>query len=227
MKNVKGITLIALVITIVVLIILAGVAISLSLGENGIFNKAKFATEEYANEQAKEETEIGKVSNEIDTIVNNSRQTEPSGSIDITRNGTYDVTNYATANVNVADNFYAPQIYSSSGFVSTSAAATYYTQAINVPEKVNEVYLFSITTSTYGSAAPVITGDIIQNTEQKDRFAKSISGVISETTFEYCIKTSGNAGTITVKMNSNGKGQHWGRLIVFFNNNVSEIETNN
>jgi len=70
MKNVKGITLIALVITIVVLIILAGVAISLSLGENGIFNKAKFATEEYANEQAREEAEIAKYSNDIDTIVN-------------------------------------------------------------------------------------------------------------------------------------------------------------
>ena len=39
----KGITLVALVITIVVLIILAGVAINLSLGENGIFNKAKEA----------------------------------------------------------------------------------------------------------------------------------------------------------------------------------------
>jgi len=69
MKNEKGITLIALVITIVVLIILAGVVISLSLGENGIFNKAKYATEEYANEQAREEAEIAKVSNEIDGYV--------------------------------------------------------------------------------------------------------------------------------------------------------------
>ena len=45
MKN-KGITLIALVITIIVLIILAGVSINLTLGENGIFNKAKYAKEE-------------------------------------------------------------------------------------------------------------------------------------------------------------------------------------
>jgi len=65
MKNNKGITLIALVITIVVLIILAGVAISLSLGENGIFNKAKLATESYANEQAKEEAEIAEMTGEI------------------------------------------------------------------------------------------------------------------------------------------------------------------
>ena len=43
MKQQKGITLVALVITIVVLIILAGVAISLTLSDNGIFNKAKSA----------------------------------------------------------------------------------------------------------------------------------------------------------------------------------------
>ncbi len=40
-KKNKGITLIALVITIVVLIILAGVLINITLGENGIFNRAK------------------------------------------------------------------------------------------------------------------------------------------------------------------------------------------
>jgi len=74
MKNMKGITLIALVITIVVLIILAGVAISLSLGENGIFNKAKYATEEYANEQAREEMEIAKTTNQIDSLVGGTRQ---------------------------------------------------------------------------------------------------------------------------------------------------------
>ena len=70
MKRNKGITLIALVITIVVLIILAGVAISLSIGENGIFNKA-----EYANEQAREETEIGKISNDIDILSNRGQVT--------------------------------------------------------------------------------------------------------------------------------------------------------
>ena len=47
-KN-RGITLIALVITIVVLLILAGVSIAMLTGENGILNQAK---------KAKEETEI-------------------------------------------------------------------------------------------------------------------------------------------------------------------------
>ena len=50
-KKIKGITLIALVITIIVLLILAGVTIATLTGENGILTQA---------EKAKDETEIGK-----------------------------------------------------------------------------------------------------------------------------------------------------------------------
>lgn len=66
MKQQKGITLIALVITIVVLIILAGVAISLTLTDNGIFNRAKQGRDMYSNAAGKESDEI----NQIDTLVN-------------------------------------------------------------------------------------------------------------------------------------------------------------
>ncbi len=54
----KAITLIALVITIVILIILAGVAVNLSLGENGIFNRAKIAREQYKMAEVKEKIEL-------------------------------------------------------------------------------------------------------------------------------------------------------------------------
>ena len=43
LKNKKGITLVALVVTIVVLLILAGVSINLVLGNNGIIVKAREA----------------------------------------------------------------------------------------------------------------------------------------------------------------------------------------
>ena len=43
MKNNKGITLIALVITIIVLLILAGITIAMLTGENGLLNKANGA----------------------------------------------------------------------------------------------------------------------------------------------------------------------------------------
>ena len=40
-KEIKGITIISLVVTIVVLLILAGVSISTLVGENGIVDNAK------------------------------------------------------------------------------------------------------------------------------------------------------------------------------------------
>ena len=46
LKNNKGITLIALVITIIVLLILAGVSIAMLTGENGILNQADRAGDE-------------------------------------------------------------------------------------------------------------------------------------------------------------------------------------
>jgi len=71
MKN-RGITLISLVITIVILIILAGVAIN-TLVNNGIIDKAKTATQEYKNAQDYEETQIAKYSNDINNYVTGNR----------------------------------------------------------------------------------------------------------------------------------------------------------
>ena len=58
MKKNKGITLVALVITIIILIILAGVSINLVLGKYGIVNRASSGTETYSEKQAKEKLEI-------------------------------------------------------------------------------------------------------------------------------------------------------------------------
>ena len=58
MKNNKGITLIALVVTIIVLLILAGVSIAMLTGQNGILNKASDAGEETAVANAKEKVTL-------------------------------------------------------------------------------------------------------------------------------------------------------------------------
>ena len=64
--NNKGITLIALVITILVLLILAGVAISMVVGNNGIINKTTTAVEEHRNSSAEEEIALAWASCEVD-----------------------------------------------------------------------------------------------------------------------------------------------------------------
>lgn len=60
-KKNGGITLIALVVTIVVLLILAGVSISMLGGENGIITQAN---------KAKENTRGGEVKEEVDMAAN-------------------------------------------------------------------------------------------------------------------------------------------------------------
>ena len=54
LRNQRGITLIALVVTIIVLIVLAGIAISMTIGENGIFTKAREAKRLQITAEAKE-----------------------------------------------------------------------------------------------------------------------------------------------------------------------------
>ena len=54
MRNQKGITLIALVITIIVLLILAGVSIAMLTGENGILTQATNASADTKVAEAKE-----------------------------------------------------------------------------------------------------------------------------------------------------------------------------
>ena len=64
----SGITLISLVVTIVVLLILAGITISLVFGENGIIKKAQEAANKTEQETEKEQTEL----NKIDNFINNA-----------------------------------------------------------------------------------------------------------------------------------------------------------
>ena len=53
-----GITLIALVVTIIVLIILAGVSISMIVGDNGIITQAENAKKETQKAEVKEKAQI-------------------------------------------------------------------------------------------------------------------------------------------------------------------------
>ncbi len=56
--NSNAITLIALVITIILMLILAGVVISLTIGEKGLINTAKYAVQKNSEETAREKLEL-------------------------------------------------------------------------------------------------------------------------------------------------------------------------
>ena len=64
-KQVKGITLIALVVTIIVLLILAGIALNLTIGQNGIFSRAEKAANTWRNAGTNEQLALGELGNWI------------------------------------------------------------------------------------------------------------------------------------------------------------------
>lgn len=67
-----GITMISLVITIIVLIILASIVINLSIGDSGIFKRAKQARDKYLNSQEAEENGINNLSLQITNMLDNN-----------------------------------------------------------------------------------------------------------------------------------------------------------
>ena len=69
LKNQRGITLVALVITIIVLIILATVAITFAFVNNGLVTRAEDAKAYYANDTKYTEHSITNVEAYIDTLI--------------------------------------------------------------------------------------------------------------------------------------------------------------
>ena len=64
-KKERGITLIALIVTIVILLILSGVSIAILTGKNGVINQAKDAKEKYKQSSSNEEIGLNELSKEL------------------------------------------------------------------------------------------------------------------------------------------------------------------
>ena len=65
----KGITLISLVITIIVLLILAGITINLTIGQDGIITRAQEAGRNYQNAAEYEQEQIAEFTNQAENII--------------------------------------------------------------------------------------------------------------------------------------------------------------
>lgn len=101
-KNNKGITLIALVVTIIVLIILAGISISLVLGNNGIITKTKDAKEDTVISQEKEQVELAYISAAVKKLGDNVDKDDLQEELDASvGNNKTDVTNDEDDTLNV------------------------------------------------------------------------------------------------------------------------------
>ena len=89
-KQNRGITLIALIITIIVLLILAGVTINLTLGENGIFKTAENAGKNYTQAEQEELEGLANFENTINNIIGGTGNSTPVGTGSLTPGKRYD-----------------------------------------------------------------------------------------------------------------------------------------
>ena len=77
MRNIKekrGITLIALAVTIVIILILAGVTIDAVFSDDGIINKAKEAANAMNNAVANDKTSLNELFNELNDVMSGWRK---------------------------------------------------------------------------------------------------------------------------------------------------------
>ncbi len=69
-KNEKGITLIALIITIIIMLILSGIVLTMTIGENGIIKWAEKAGRSYMDAAKNEERMLSEIVNEENNVTN-------------------------------------------------------------------------------------------------------------------------------------------------------------
>ena len=69
LKEQKGITLVALVITIIILLILAGISIATLTGENGLFKRAKDAKNNTVDAQNAENTALNSYTDAMNNVL--------------------------------------------------------------------------------------------------------------------------------------------------------------
>ena len=100
-NNKKGITLIALVVTIIILIILSGVSINLVLGENGIVTIAKRVKENTELAKVEEETRLNELTKQIEEGTSGGTTNPPVEKSEIEKSR--DAGTYMTASTTLED----------------------------------------------------------------------------------------------------------------------------
>ena len=125
-KEMKGITLVALVVTIVVLLILAGVSINTVLGDDGIIKKAKEETEKTAAAQEKEMIERNLLEQELENSLSTpTPKPQPTDGVKIPA-GFYYVGGTKTSGIVISDNVNDKDKYKNKAVVGTDLLGNQY-----------------------------------------------------------------------------------------------------
>ena len=202
LNNKKGITLIALVVTVVVLIILAGVSINAVLGDNGIIKKANQAasvTKEAEVKEAINRTILEfYLTNDYETLEDFLKAKAEDGSID-------SVTKNADGTLTVKKGNYSVTVENKTNSSNGSSSGGNTGEETQTPEiTVGEIKVVADSTGTGSAitdAASVYLGNTLYIT-----FSHSITGgtTIVDKTIPYAVTANGTY-TFTVTGTVNGK----------------------
>ena len=122
----QGITLVALVVTIVVLLILSSVSLNLVLGDNGIIVKAKEAAETTAAAQEKEAMERNLLEKELEnSLATPTPKPQPTDGVKIPA-GFYYVGGTKTSGIVISDNVNDKDKYKNTAVVGTDLLGNQY-----------------------------------------------------------------------------------------------------
>ena len=202
LKNKKGITLIALVVTVVVLIILAGVSINAVLGDNGIIKKANQAasvTKEAEVKEAINRTILEfYLTNDYETLEDFLKAKAEDGSID-------SVTKNADGTLTVKKGDYSVTVENKTNSSGGSSSGGNTGEETQTPEiTVGEIKVVADSTGT-GSAITDANSVYLGNTLYIT-FVHSITGgtTVVDKTIPYAVTKNGTY-TFTVTGTVNGK----------------------
>ena len=152
-KQVKGITLIALVVTIIVLLILAGVAISLTIGQNGIFSRAQTAVNTWRNAETNEQLAMGELEDWMDGYMNGNGGNQGGGDQD---------DEVIVNTVKIPKGFYYVGGAKDTGLViSDNRADENKYSSENWPDQANIPSGFSAETGTNGQIEPIVGNQFV------------------------------------------------------------------
>ena len=168
----KGITILALVITIIVLLILAGITIKTLSSDDGIINKAKEAKLEYENAALLEQSEFNKITNTINTVKEEMIPKDKEAvetTVSLSGAGTVASDPKVTASIELRDSFSGVNLAKCKWVANNSADTlgtneSKYTNAISseksqitIPLAVGSNYLHILATDNAGNAKETIT----------------------------------------------------------------------
>ena len=204
-RNSQGITLIALVVTIVILIILATISISALFGENGLIKKAQEARDHQSNAVAMEQGEMDELADEYANLLEegNGEETPTEPPVISTS------TNYVGYYANLDDDpepegvIYADLAVAKNGQWKDADGAYSYSAITNAKD-----YYISSETDYAGvfGTKPIISA--VSGSEGEDRFyVMSLSDFITDSRTTFCWYDAMDSDVTTPTSTAFGQGE--------------------